>query len=53
MGNFRHTIAKVQLGGSELAIVVSIVVCCVMLLVCTVGRLCALAHQRLMNVCLL
>uniref|UniRef100_A0A671VRB3 Plexin D1 n=1 Tax=Sparus aurata TaxID=8175 RepID=A0A671VRB3_SPAAU len=37
VGNFRHTIAKVQLGGSELAIVVSIVVCCVMLLVCTVA----------------
>ncbi|XP_038595585.1 plexin-D1-like, partial [Micropterus salmoides] len=40
VGNFRHTIAKVQLGGSELAIVVSIVVCCVLLLLCTVGRLC-------------
>lgn len=38
MGNFRHTIAKVQLGGSELAIVVSIVVCCVLLLLCTVGK---------------
>ncbi|XP_049437468.1 plexin-D1 [Epinephelus fuscoguttatus] len=37
VGNFRHTIAKVQLGGSELAIVVSIVVCCVLLLLCTVA----------------
>ncbi|KAF3860638.1 hypothetical protein F7725_000893 [Dissostichus mawsoni] len=37
VGNFRHTIAIVQLGGSELAIVVSIVVCCVLLLLCTVG----------------
>lgn len=41
MGNFDHIIAKVQLGGSELAIVVSIVVCCVLLLLCTVGRLCS------------
>lgn len=40
VGNFRHTIAKVQLGGSELAIVVSIVVCCVLLLLCTVGKSC-------------
>jgi len=39
VGYFRRTIAKVQLGGSELAIVVSIVVCCVLLLLCTVGRL--------------
>ncbi|XP_034393758.1 plexin-D1 [Cyclopterus lumpus] len=37
VGNFRRTIAKVQLGGSELAIVVSIVVCCVLLLLCTVA----------------
>ncbi|CAB1442569.1 unnamed protein product [Pleuronectes platessa] len=37
VGNFRHIIAKVQLGGSELAIVVSIVVCCVLLLLCTVA----------------
>ncbi|XP_054464831.1 plexin-D1 [Anoplopoma fimbria] len=37
VGNFRHTIAKVQLGGSELAITVSIVVCCVLLLLCTVA----------------
>lgn len=37
VGNFHHTIAKVQLGGSELAIVVSIVVCCVLLLLCTVA----------------
>uniref|UniRef100_A0A3B4B358 Sema domain-containing protein n=1 Tax=Periophthalmus magnuspinnatus TaxID=409849 RepID=A0A3B4B358_9GOBI len=37
VGNFRHTIAKVQQGGSELAIVVSIVVCCVLLLLCTVA----------------
>ncbi|KAK2851599.1 hypothetical protein Q5P01_007875 [Channa striata] len=37
VGNFYHTIAKVQLGGSELAIVVSIVVCCVLLLLCTVA----------------
>nr|XP_057908610.1 plexin-D1 [Doryrhamphus excisus] len=37
VGNYRHTIAKVQLGGSELAIVVSIVVCCVLLLLCTVA----------------
>ncbi|XP_077455271.1 plexin-D1 [Stigmatopora argus] len=37
VGNFRHTIAKVQMGGSELAIVVSIVVCCVLLLLCTVA----------------
>lgn len=49
MGNFRHTIAKVQLGGSELAIVVSIVVCCVLLLLCTVGESC----PRMMNVHLL
>ncbi|KAM9350526.1 plexin-D1 [Symphorus nematophorus] len=37
VGNFRHNIAEVQLGGSELAIVVSIVVCCVLLLLCTVA----------------
>ncbi|KAM9344220.1 plexin-D1 isoform 2-T2 [Pholidichthys leucotaenia] len=37
VGNFHHTIAKVQLGGSELAIVASIVVCCVLLLLCTVA----------------
>ncbi|KAG7228117.1 hypothetical protein INR49_013400 [Caranx melampygus] len=37
VGNFRRAIAKVQLGGSELAIVVSIVVCCVLLLLCTVA----------------
>ncbi|XP_056129309.1 LOW QUALITY PROTEIN: plexin-D1 [Lampris incognitus] len=37
VGNFHRTIAKVQLGGSELAIVVSIVVCCVLLLLCTVA----------------
>uniref|UniRef100_A0A6Q2WQF3 Sema domain-containing protein n=1 Tax=Esox lucius TaxID=8010 RepID=A0A6Q2WQF3_ESOLU len=37
VGNFRRVIAKVQLGGSELAIVVSIVVCCVLLLLCTVA----------------
>uniref|UniRef100_A0A3B5LUX3 Plexin D1 n=1 Tax=Xiphophorus couchianus TaxID=32473 RepID=A0A3B5LUX3_9TELE len=37
VGNFRHMITKVQLGGSELAIVVSIVVCCVLLLLCTVA----------------
>ncbi|KAJ8016168.1 hypothetical protein DPEC_G00004390 [Dallia pectoralis] len=37
VGNFRRIIAKVQLGGSELAIVVSIVVCCVLLLLCTVA----------------
>uniref|UniRef100_A0A3Q0RM74 Plexin D1 n=1 Tax=Amphilophus citrinellus TaxID=61819 RepID=A0A3Q0RM74_AMPCI len=37
VGNFRHAIAIVQLGGSELAIVVSIVVCCVLLLLCTVA----------------
>ncbi|KAM4562125.1 plexin-D1 [Odontesthes bonariensis] len=37
VGNFHHTIAKVQLGGSEMAIVVSIVVCCVLLLLCTVA----------------
>ncbi|XP_061591845.1 plexin-D1 [Cololabis saira] len=37
VGNFHHMIAKVQLGGSELAIVVSIVVCCVLLLLCTVA----------------
>uniref|UniRef100_A0A8C7Z7P3 Plexin D1 n=1 Tax=Oryzias sinensis TaxID=183150 RepID=A0A8C7Z7P3_9TELE len=37
VGNFDHIIAKVQLGGSELAIVVSIVVCCVLLLLCTVA----------------
>lgn len=40
VGNFRRIIAKVQLGGSELAIVVSIVVCCVLLLLCTVGKSC-------------
>lgn len=40
VGNFRHIIAKVQLRGSEMAIVVSIVVCCVLLLLCTVGKLC-------------
>nr|XP_015203481.1 PREDICTED: plexin-D1 [Lepisosteus oculatus] len=37
VGNFRKVIAMVQLGGSELAIVVSIVVCCVLLLFCTVA----------------
>ncbi|XP_031659318.1 plexin-D1 [Oncorhynchus kisutch] len=37
VGNFERIIAKVQLGGSELAIVVSIVVCCVLLLLCTVA----------------
>ncbi|XP_038867023.1 plexin-D1-like [Salvelinus namaycush] len=37
VGNFQRIIAKVQLGGSELAIVVSIVVCCVLLLLCTVA----------------
>ncbi|XP_013871381.1 plexin-D1 [Austrofundulus limnaeus] len=37
VGNFHKTIARVQLGGSELAIVVSIVVCCVLLLLCTVA----------------
>ncbi|XP_041859634.1 plexin-D1 [Melanotaenia boesemani] len=37
VGNFHRIIAKVQLGGSELAIVVSIVVCCVLLLLCTVA----------------
>ncbi|XP_015250226.1 PREDICTED: plexin-D1 isoform X1 [Cyprinodon variegatus] len=37
VGNFRHMITKVQLGGSEMAIVVSIVVCCVLLLLCTVA----------------
>ena len=38
VGNFRRIIAKVQLGGSELAITISIVVCCVLLLLCTVGK---------------
>lgn len=51
VGNFRHIIAKVQLGGSELAIVVSIVVCCVLLLLCTVGRLCPLDRSQMMDVC--
>ncbi|XP_067096342.1 plexin-D1 [Osmerus mordax] len=37
VGNFRRIIAKVQLGGSELAITISIVVCCVLLLLCTVA----------------
>uniref|UniRef100_A0A3B3SNE6 Plexin D1 n=1 Tax=Paramormyrops kingsleyae TaxID=1676925 RepID=A0A3B3SNE6_9TELE len=37
VGNFRKVIATVQLGGSELAIVVSIVVCSVLLLLCTVA----------------
>ncbi|XP_037540640.1 plexin-D1 [Nematolebias whitei] len=37
VGNFHKSIARVQLGGSELAIVVSIVVCCVLLLLCTVA----------------
>ncbi|KAG7472234.1 hypothetical protein MATL_G00106780 [Megalops atlanticus] len=37
VGNFHKTIAMVQLGGSELAIVVSIVVCSVLLLLCTVA----------------
>ncbi|CAB1329302.1 unnamed protein product, partial [Coregonus sp. 'balchen'] len=37
VGNFQRIIAKVQLGGSELAIVVSIVVCCILLLLCTVA----------------
>lgn len=51
VGNFHHIIAKVQLGGSELAIVVSIVVCCVLLLLCTVGRLCPLDRSQMMDVC--
>ncbi|XP_076022659.1 plexin-D1 [Genypterus blacodes] len=37
VGNFHHVIAKVQLGGADLATVVSIVVCCVLLLLCTVA----------------
>ncbi|XP_030640906.1 plexin-D1 [Chanos chanos] len=37
VGHFKRVIATVQLGGSELAIVVSIVVCCVLLLLCTVA----------------
>ncbi|XP_063320866.1 plexin-D1 [Pelmatolapia mariae] len=37
VGNFRRKVATVQLGGSEMAIVVSIVVCCVLLLLCTVA----------------
>lgn len=56
VGNFRHMITKVQLGGSEMAIVVSIVVCCVLLLLCTVGRSSTHAQvlfQRMMDVCLL
>ncbi|MBN3302109.1 PLXD1 protein, partial [Amia calva] len=37
VGNFQQVIAKVQMRGSELAIVVSIVVCSILLLVCTVA----------------
>uniref|UniRef100_A0AAY4D4L6 Sema domain-containing protein n=1 Tax=Denticeps clupeoides TaxID=299321 RepID=A0AAY4D4L6_9TELE len=37
VGNLRRVIARVQLGGRELAIIVSIVVCSVLLLLCTVA----------------
>lgn len=38
VGNFNQTIATLQLGGSETAIVVSIVICSVLLLLSVVGR---------------
>lgn len=38
MGNFNQTIATLQLGGSETAIVVSIVICSVLLLLSVVGK---------------
>lgn len=37
MGNFNQTIATLQLGGSETAIVASIVICSVLLLLSVVG----------------
>ncbi|KAI4889334.1 hypothetical protein NFI96_023916, partial [Prochilodus magdalenae] len=37
VGNFRKQIAVVQMGGSELAIIVTVAVCCVLLLLCTVA----------------
>lgn len=37
MGNFNQTIAILQLGGSETAIVVSIVICSILLLLSVVG----------------
>lgn len=38
VGNFNQTIATLQLGGSETAIVVSIVICSVLLLLSVVGK---------------
>lgn len=38
VGNFNQTIATLQLGGSETAIVVSIVICSVLLLLSVVGE---------------
>ncbi|XP_058844836.1 plexin-D1-like isoform X2 [Acipenser ruthenus] len=37
VGNFKEEIARVHLGGNEMAIIVSIVVCSILLLVCTVA----------------
>uniref|UniRef100_W5LCV1 Plexin D1 n=1 Tax=Astyanax mexicanus TaxID=7994 RepID=W5LCV1_ASTMX len=37
VGNFHKQIAVVQMGGSELAIIVTVAVCCVLLLLCTVA----------------
>ncbi|XP_066499462.1 plexin-D1 [Hoplias malabaricus] len=37
IGNFHKQIAVVQMGGSELAIIVTVAVCCVLLLLCTVA----------------
>ncbi|KAI5101511.1 plexin-D1 precursor, partial [Silurus meridionalis] len=48
-GNYQKVIAVVQMGGSELAITVTVVVCCVLLLLCTVGKcvfMCALSSTR-------
>lgn len=38
VGNFNQTIATLQLGGSETAIVVSIVICSVLLVLSVVGK---------------
>lgn len=38
VGNFNQTIATLQLGGSETAIIVSIVICSVLLLLSVVGK---------------
>uniref|UniRef100_A0A8B9GS16 Plexin D1 n=1 Tax=Astyanax mexicanus TaxID=7994 RepID=A0A8B9GS16_ASTMX len=37
VGNFHKQIAVVQMGGSELAIIVTVAVCCVLLLLCTIS----------------